>query len=108
MPVTRSGQVGRPNESQRDTIPPKPTPDNPEVAPMSPAPSSTEDASPNHPDDHTVKSSEDPFEDDDFMPSTKEVAETLAGMRSRHDQADRGHEVCCARLGIITMGGPGY
>ena len=34
------------------------------------------------------------LEDDRFMPTTQEVAETLARMKSRGDNRDRGHEVC--------------
>ena len=48
-----------------------------------------------------VEPEEKQHEEDDFMPTTQEVAETLAGMRSRSDNRDRGHEV--SRKQIVLL-----
>lgn len=49
-----------------------------------------------HGEPKTTRPTEDQSEEDEFMPSTQEVAATLAAMKARRcEPENRGHEVCC-------------
>jgi hypothetical protein len=59
----------------------------------SPTPTWSRERSPVHPCSSTAGPENMPFEEDEFMPKTQEVAETLTRMKSIVDNRDRGNEV---------------
>ena len=66
--------------------------DNSGMVSGSPTPTWSHHESPANSHSNTAASEDKQLEEDPFMPSTQEVAETLAGMRLS-DNCDRGHEV---------------
>ena len=59
----------------------------------SPTPTWSRKESPAHPHSDTAGEPENEEPEDPFMPTTREVAETLVGMRSRSNNHDRSHQV---------------
>ena len=81
---TKGSAVGHP-EPQENTTTPKITPDDPTILSVSTSPSRTGGTGTTPPANHVPKPAEDQPEDDNkFMPTTAQVVETLAAMKSRH------------------------
>lgn len=98
----KTGDDQRPRRVTRQTKVPtvEPTPDDSGTISGSPTPTWSRGLSPSRLKQNApAELEEEQVEEDEFMPSTREVAETLATMRSRDNNANRGHEVSCTQLG---------
>lgn len=83
----------------RQAVIPTSTPSSPRMISGSPTPVWSGGESPAHlHNDDAVKPQEEQNEEDKFMPTTQEVAETLARMKLRHENCDMGNEVSCIQL----------
>ena len=76
----------------------KPTSDDSGMVSGSLTPSWSCRGSPTHLHGNTVEPEEKQQEEDEFMPTTQEVARWLAGMRSGDDTRDGGHKVSCEQF----------
>lgn len=95
---TDGNQDRRRSTRLHQAIIPEPTLNSPMVS-GSPTPTWSGGGSPTRSHNNTVEPQpEEQHEEDEFMPTVREVAETLAGMKSRNENQDRGHEVCLVQL----------
>ena len=88
------GDVADNPEAQEGTTAPQSNPDDSVILSVSPSPSHTGGTSPSPSANRVPGPTEgQPEDDDEFMPTTVQVAETLAAMKLRRSGDDRGHEV---------------
>ena len=98
MSTRQETQGSRRSARLNKSTTPEPTSNGSGMVSGSPTPTWSHGASPVHSHDDDAGPGDGQLEEDVFMPTAQEVAETLAGMRSRGDNRDRGHEVCCVQL----------
>ena len=96
---TEGGQGLRRSAHCKKAATPEPTSDNSGMISWSPTPVWSRGANPGHSDEadqHTRLATPQPQAEDEYGPTTQEVAVTLVAMKSRQgDSDDRGHKVRC-------------